>query len=96
MSHFFCLRETAELAAFIAEAAPLPAELVSISAALGRVLAEDNCAPLPCPADNSSTRDGYAVRAADVAVASPLKPAKLRLAGLLTNQGLRVKALRRF
>ena len=81
MSHFFCLRETAELAAFIAEAAPLPAESVSIAAALGRVLAEDNCAPLPCPADNSSTRDGYAVRAADVAVASPLKPAKLRLAG---------------
>ncbi|WP_374282627.1 molybdopterin molybdotransferase MoeA [Desulfovibrio sp.] len=81
MSHFFCLRETAELAAFIAEAAPLPAESVSIAAALGRVLAEDNCAPLPCPADNRSTRDGYAVRAADVAVASPLKPAKLRLAG---------------
>ena len=81
MSHFFCLRETAELAAFIAEAAALPAEPVSVCAALGRVLARDACAPLPCPADNRSTRDGYAVRAADVAGASPHKPAMLRLAG---------------
>ena len=81
MSHYFCLRETAELAAFIAEAAALPAESVSAGAALGRVLAQDICAPLPCPADNRSTRDGYAVRSADVAGASPQNPAMLRLAG---------------
>ena len=81
MSHYFCLRETAELAAFIAEAAALPAESVSVCAALGRVLAHDLCAPLPCPADTRSTRDGYAVRAADVAGASPQSPTVLLLAG---------------
>lgn len=81
MSPFFCLRETADIAAFIAEATPLPAQSVPIGKALGRVLAQDICAPLPCPADNRSTRDGYALRAADVAGASPQNPAKLLLAG---------------
>ena len=81
MSHYFCLRETAELAAFIAEAAALPAESISVAAALGRVLAHDLCAPLPCPAENHSVRDGYALCSADVAGASPQKPTELRLAG---------------
>ena len=81
MSHYFCLRETAELAAFIAEAAALPAEPVSVCAALGRGLAQDICTSLPCPAHNRSTRDGYAVRSADVAGASPQNPVRLRLAG---------------
>lgn len=81
MSHYFCLRETAELTAFIAEAAALPAEAVSVGAALGRVLAQDICSPLPCPAESRSTRDGYAVRSADVAGASPQAPTLLRLAG---------------
>ena len=81
MSHYFCLRETAELTAFIAEAAALPAEEVSVGAALGRILAQDICAPLPCPAESRSTRDGYAVRSADVAGASPHNPVLLHLAG---------------
>ena len=81
MSHYFCLRETDDLTAFIAGAEPLPAESVSIGAALGRVLAQDVCAPQPCPADNRSTRDGYAVRSADVAGASPHNPVLLHLAG---------------
>ncbi len=81
MSHYFCLRETDDLTAFIAGAEPLPAESVSIGAALGRVLAQDVCAPQPCPADNRSTRDGYALRAADVAGASPHNPVLLHLAG---------------
>ena len=81
MSHYFCLRETEDITAFIARAEPLPAETVSVGAALGRVLAKDVCAPQPCPADNRSTRDGYAVRSDDVAVASPHNPVLLHLAG---------------
>ena len=81
MSSFFCLRETADIAAFIATATALPAESVPVSAALGRVLAHDICAPMPCPPDNRSTRDGYALRAEDIAGASPQNPAKLLLAG---------------
>ena len=81
MSHHFCLRETAELTAFIAEAAALPAEAVPAAAAIGRVLAHDMCAPQPCPAENRSVRDGYALRSADVAAATPQKPTILRLAG---------------
>ena len=81
MSHYFCLRETAELTTFIAEAAALPAESVSICAALGRVLAHDMCAPQPCPAESRSVRDGFALRSADVAAASPQNPTILRLAG---------------
>ena len=81
MSSYFCLRETADITAFIASDAALPAELVRVSAALGRVLAHDTCAPLPCPADNRSTRDGYALRAEDIAGASPQNPATLLLAG---------------
>ncbi|WP_291332588.1 molybdopterin molybdotransferase MoeA [Desulfovibrio sp.] len=81
MSHYFCLRETAELTAFIADFAALPAESVSVAAALGRVLAHDICSPLPCPAKSHSVRDGYAVLSADVAGASPQTPILLRLAG---------------
>lgn len=81
MSHYFCLRETAEVAAFIAGAAALPEEAVSLRAALGRVLADDIRAPLPCPAESHSVRDGYALRSADVAGASPQNPTLLRLAG---------------
>ena len=81
MSHYFCLRETAELTAFIAEAAALPAEAVPVAAALGRVLAHDMCSPQPCPVENRSVRDGYALRSADVAAATPQKPTILRLAG---------------
>ena len=81
MSHFFCLRETAELASFIAEASPLPAESTPVASALGRVLAADMHAPSPCPPTHRSTRDGYAVRSADIAGAGPAAPVQLQLAG---------------
>ena len=47
--------------------APLPAETVSLSEALGRVLAEDVTSALTQPPRDVSAMDGYAVRAADVA-----------------------------
>jgi molybdopterin molybdotransferase len=53
---------------------PLPAELVSISAAGGRVVAEDVRARVDLPPFASSAMDGFAVRAADL-------PATLRIAG---------------
>ena len=67
MSLYFCLRETADITAFLAGASPLQPEPVSVNAALGRVLAADMHAPVPCPSTHRSTRDGYAVRAADTA-----------------------------
>lgn len=59
-------------------AAPPPAvERVSLDAALGRVLAHDVLADRDYPPFDRSTRDGFAVRAADLAQA----PAALKLAG---------------
>lgn len=46
--------------------APLPAETVALSEALGRTLAEDVAARVTQPPQDVSAMDGYAVRAADV------------------------------
>lgn len=54
-------------ARILAAFAPLPAETVSIAAALGRALAEDIVARVTQPPADVSAMDGYAVRAADVA-----------------------------
>ena len=50
----------------LADLAPTPAEQVTLSEALGRVLAEDLAARRTQPPQNVSAMDGYAVRAADV------------------------------
>ncbi len=55
------------LACVTAAFKPLPAEQVSLSDALGRVLAEDVRARVTQPPAAVSAMDGYAVRAADVA-----------------------------
>jgi molybdopterin molybdotransferase len=49
----------------LAEARPLPAEQVSLTAAAGRVLAEDIAATRDQPPFAASAMDGYAVRSAD-------------------------------
>jgi molybdopterin molybdotransferase len=54
-------------------------EIVSLEAALGRVLAQDVIARETLPAFARSTMDGYAVRAADTHGASESSPAYLRL-----------------
>jgi molybdopterin molybdotransferase len=56
---------------------PLASELVSVSIARGRVLAEDVVARVTQPPAALSAMDGYAVRAADVAAA----PVTLRVVG---------------
>src|SRR6266576_3126541 len=60
---------------------PLGAELAPLSAALGRVLAEDIHSPVNVPSFDRANVDGYAVRAADTIGASELAPRRLRLAG---------------
>ena len=56
---------------------PLPAEIVSVERALGRVLAQDVSARVTQPPRDISAMDGYAVRAGDV----PHAPVTLRVVG---------------
>jgi len=65
------------LARVLADAAPLPAEDVSLDEAQGRVLAEDLTALRTQPPADVSAMDGYAVRAADVSGA----PVTLKVIG---------------
>ena len=58
---------------------PLGAELVPLSAALGRVLAEDVRAPVNVPSFDRANVDGYAVLAADTIGASELAPRRCLL-----------------
>ena len=69
------------LARITAAFAPLPAETVGLTEALGRVLAEDVVARVTQPPTDVSAMDGYAVRAADVAQASADAPARLEVIG---------------
>jgi molybdopterin molybdotransferase len=59
----------------------LKSEELSISAALGRVLALDITATVDLPEFNRSTMDGYAVRSADTFGAAESRPALLRVVG---------------
>lgn len=64
-----------------AELAPLPAEEVSLEDAYGRVLAEPVRAAHALPPFENSAVDGFAVRAADVASASPASAVVLTVVG---------------
>jgi molybdopterin molybdotransferase len=56
-------------------------ESVKLEDANNRVLAEDAYSAINLPLFDNSAMDGYAVRAADVALAKPDAPTRLRLAG---------------
>ena len=71
----FSVHEASER--ILADIRPLPAEAVALAAAHGRVLAEDVRSPIEHPPWDNSSMDGYAVRAADVAAASPGAPVVL-------------------
>ena len=60
---------------------PLGMEAVALAALVGRVLAEDVAAPVDTPPFDRSVVDGFAVRAADLAVASGSAPVRLVLNG---------------
>jgi molybdopterin molybdotransferase len=67
---------------FLAHIEPLgEAETIPTAAALGRTLAEPIRAPHPLPTFPRSTRDGFAVRAANTFGASGALPAYLRVVG---------------
>ena len=53
--------------------------IMPVTAALGRVLAADVVAPISLPGFDNSAMDGFAVRAADVAAATPAQPVHLRV-----------------
>lgn len=63
----------------LAAVSPLDAEDVPLTAALGRVLADDVVSPIHQPPWDNSAMDGYAARAEDVAGASPEAPVRLRV-----------------
>jgi putative molybdopterin biosynthesis protein len=61
--------------------APLPGEMVALTAALGRVLAADVTAPIDVPPFDRANVDGFALRSADTIGASDGAPRRLRLNG---------------
>ncbi len=68
------------LSQLLSTIAPLEAEQISCADALNRVLAQDIFAPHSLPAFPNSGMDGYAVRVADVKLATPARPARLHVA----------------
>lgn len=69
------------LAEILSHVRPLNPERVAILDALGRVLAEEVVSDIDIPPFDNSAMDGYAVRAADVAGASPESPMRLAVTG---------------
>jgi molybdopterin molybdotransferase len=60
---------------------PLEPERVPILEVLGRVLAQEIISDIKIPPFDNSAMDGYAVRAADIAAASPGSPVRLKVIG---------------
>jgi molybdopterin molybdotransferase len=65
----------------LAAITPLAARELALADAEGAVLAADVTARWPLPAFDNSAMDGYAVRAAEVAGASPAAPVTLPVDG---------------
>ena len=69
------------VATVVEACAPLAPRSVPVSEATGHVLAEDVRAVDPVPPFANSAMDGYAVRSADIASATPDLPARLKVIG---------------
>lgn len=70
-------------------ALPAPVvERVAITNVAGRFLAENIFAAVDLPPFDNSAMDGYAVRTADVAGATPASPARLRVVGKIPAGGI--------
>jgi molybdopterin molybdotransferase len=65
------------------EVVPVGTEIVPIDRAAGRVLATPVFAPENAPRDRLSAMDGFAVRSADLTVASAEQPVPLRVVGTI-------------
>jgi molybdopterin molybdotransferase len=73
--------EEARETVLAAIAGPTEAEIAYLSEARGRILAEDVMSLTALPPWDNSAMDGYAIRAADVALASDRTPALLEVIG---------------
>jgi molybdopterin molybdotransferase len=73
--------EEARAAVLAAISGPTADEVVFLSDAPGRILAEDVMSLTALPPWDNSAMDGYAIRAADVAVASESAPVRLEVIG---------------
>src|SRR5262245_65678581 len=62
-----------------ADLAPLPGEPVALSAALGRVLANDLIAPIDVPPFDRANVDGFALKSSDTLGAVDAAPKQLNL-----------------
>src|SRR2546421_8594485 len=74
--------------------APLPTERRPLKAALDLVLAEDVVSPIDLPGWDNSAMDGYAIRAADVAGATPERPVALTVVETVPAGRFPAKAVR--
>jgi len=81
MNDFFKLISPADFVALFADFAPLASETVPLSAARGRILAEQLVSNEPLPPFSRSTMDGFAVRAADTFGCSESETALLTVIG---------------
>lgn len=71
------------LAAVLGEVSALPSEEIPLASSLGRYLAQLLLAEADGPRFDNSSVDGYAVRLADLAHASPASPVRLTVAEIL-------------
>src|SRR5690349_7404518 len=69
------------VARLLADVTPLPAEIVPLAGASGRVLAEGVAAKLTQPPIAASAMDGYAVRANEATVGATLRVVGMSRAG---------------
>ena len=72
-------REALELV--YAHVHPVGTEVIPVSGGVGRVPSEDVTARISNPSGDVSLKDGFAVKSADIAEASPGSPARLRIIG---------------
>jgi len=69
------------LGVILAEARPLPAEMVPLFDAHGRILARDVIASVDIPSADNSAMDGYALVSSDTRGATRARPARLPVRG---------------
>ncbi len=82
-------------ARILAEVRSLDHEWVPLTAALGRVLAEEVLATVTMPPWSNSSMDGYAVRSADISPVLAGEPVKLKVVATIAAGGFAPRALKR-
>jgi len=79
----------------LAGVVPLPAEMVALRDALGRVLARDVESPVSLPPWDNASMDGFAVHSDDVRGASSERPVKLPVVETIAAGSVATRALMR-